>query len=65
MNIAYVMLQKELDEFNEMKEELHELQQTVEHEILHIDRFIKKEVIDMADNIDFINDKIIEQENSI
>ena len=65
MNVAYGALQKELGDFMQMKLELHELEETVEHEILHIDRFVKNVVMDMADTVDSINDNVNEQEKSI
>ena len=48
-----------------MREELHELEETVEHENLHINRFIKNEVIEMAETVDEINDTMLEYENDI
>ena len=48
-----------------MREELHELEETVEHESLHINRFIKNEVIEMAETVDEINDTMLEYEGDI
>ena len=60
MREAYILLQKELQDLSEVKEELKNLKEGDEqNEILTMNRILKNEVIEMADQIDNMSETII------
>ena len=65
MNKAYLAMMKSLNQFKEDKNEFRKVKQEGENEIARFHKFVKNEIIEIADSVEQIKEQQRKQEQKI